>query len=102
MKILSKGQILPMHLEQLASSVLSSSLHAPAHIFYCKHFNPVDIADGYWYATEEKHAKQCWQTKMILAITRFAVINAWVASTGTVWSQMINWRKMVAKQLMHY
>jgi hypothetical protein len=90
--------------EKLVSSILATSLldPAPAHIFYRENFNPIDLADGYWYACEEKHAKRNWKTKMLLAMLRFAVMNAWVASTRNVWYQWLPWRGMVAKQLMTF
>ena len=50
---------------------------APIHDFYRANFNLIDLVDRRWYSTEEHHAHHSWQTKLVLAMLRLAVMNAW-------------------------
>ena len=73
---------------------------APAHVFYKDWFNLVDLVDRRWYSVEEHHQHQSWKTKMIIAMMRFAVINAWVYNQPIEYQKWEQWREEIAKELM--
>jgi hypothetical protein len=60
------------------------------HDFYRSWFNLVDLADRKWYSVENHHQQQNWKAKMIHAILRFAVLNAWAYSTT---SNFMKWKE---------
>lgn len=88
--------------QQLCSSLSSSSLTdpAPPHDFCGDWFNLVDLADRKWYSVEDHHAHQEWKCKLILAILRFATINAWVQEASLNFAEWKSWRDTLASQLM--
>jgi hypothetical protein len=74
----------------------------PLHDFYRSWFNLVDLADRKWYSVENHHQQQNWKAKMIHAILRFAVLNAWVYSTTSNFMKWKEWRKQAAMGFMNY
>lgn len=73
---------------------------APLHNFYKEWFNLVDLADKRWYSVEETHAHQRWETKMIIAILRLAVLDCWVYVTKSRYQKWKSWRISLLKELI--
>ena len=73
---------------------------APIHDQYKEWFNLVDLADERWYKVEETHGHQKWETKMILGILCYAVMNTWVYVTNSNYMKWEKWRKALVKELV--
>jgi hypothetical protein len=86
-------------LRSISSEAISDP--APPHDFYKEWFNLIDLADRRWYAVEETHHHQKWETKMILAILCIAVMNTWVYVTKMEYKKWKVWRKALLRELIH-
>ena len=90
--------------ESLKRTVNSRSLAdpAPLHNHYRSWFNLIDLVDRKWYAVESHHQQYQWRSKMIQAILRYAVLNAWVYAAQINFHKWKDWRKTVALGCMHH
>jgi len=43
---------------------------------YLRHFNWVDMANKAWSQVEEHHQHHSWKRKLLLAMLRYAILNA--------------------------
>lgn len=48
---------------------------SPIHVFYRDHFNPVDLADGYYYSTCGAHHFKNWRPKFVMVLFLLGLVN---------------------------
>lgn len=89
-------------LDQLLVDIASKTSPdpSPCHNFYKANFNMDDLNDRKWYAVEEHHPNHHWQGKMLIALMRFMVYDAWVVSTRTEYELWLEWHEKLAKVLV--
>lgn len=88
--------------ESIKRRVLTDHLPipGPAHQFYRAFFNLIDLADKKWNAVADHHGNQHWKSKMLLAILRFALLNAWTYATKIKYSSWLDWRRELALSIL--
>jgi len=71
-------QRIPEDLTKSTMKTLQESIQpgeSPIHKFYGGSFNPVDLADGYYYAIAPKHFVKQWQAKFVMILLSIGLIN---------------------------
>ena len=90
--------------ERIARTIQRGALADPAlpHDTYKEYFNLVDLVDRRWYGIEEHHGHHSWKGKLVLAMLRFGVMNAWVYGSNFRYASWRSWREEAFQELMKY
>jgi hypothetical protein len=88
-------------LEQMNDHLVEKIWSKPAKIqdLYVANFNLVDVANKYWYMTDDKHPKRNWRIRFVLALLRFAIINAFTISAKPRNMTFVEFHKAMAVEL---
>jgi hypothetical protein len=77
----------------------SFTVKSPIHKAYGTHFNLVDREDYRWYQTDEKHHHRHWETRMLLAVLRFGIINSFAICENRNDLFYREWRKTLTCEI---
>jgi len=74
---------------------------SPIHLFYRDNFNPVDLADGYYYSICGSHYVKHWRPKFVMIMISLGLVNAHaIVKCGKPTSTMNNTTKSFAKRVL--
>jgi hypothetical protein len=105
--IMTRSQSMNTNISAIKSMV--DQLQAPpqsdsalVHNFYKDYFNHVDQTDRRWNSVEEHHANHNWRAKLLQAMFRYAVINAWTHATKREYQTWAAWHEQLGHELANY
>ena len=73
---------------------------APLHELYVSRFNAVDLGDRYYAKVNDGHRIHDWHSKMLYAILKLGMVNAYIYQSQHEYHDWIDFRRNLAIQLL--